>query len=309
MKFWLKLAIYNSFTKFLIIIIFVAGLPKLIDQIAIIHTDIRLDHQKEKVMNVVDKIGIGNYLKEEQDSSYASYNILKEEYILLQLSPIDTPDSLSYTNQYREIEGEDVEYRVMSFTFKRGDKSYLLEIGRSLLLMSDLKTSLIQIALIVFFFVIIITVIVDLSTARQLLHPFTRIIRKIKRSNHPDNFDFEPVKTSTKDFRYLDESLNLMMAQIKDAFVKEKNFISHVSHELLTPISVVKSKIENVLVQESLSDENYLKLESTLYALSRLSKLTNNLLLISKIENQQFYKCDNVEVKYIIYVVLDMLKV
>jgi len=90
------------------------------------------------------------------------------------------------------------------------------------------------------------------------------------------------------------------MRKISDLFVIEKQFIGNVSHELLTPISIIGSRLENILQQEGLTEENENKLFASLKTLDRLKSIINSLLLISQIENNQFNKKDKVNISEII---------
>ena len=78
------------------------------------------------------------------------------------------------------------------------------------------------------------------------------------------------------------------MDRINELFKKEKQFIANVSHELLTPIALLKNKFENLLQNESLDDAAVDKIVSSLRTLDLLKKVIANLLLISKIENNQY---------------------
>jgi signal transduction histidine kinase len=70
----------------------------------------------------------------------------------------------------------------------------------------------------------------------------------------PDSFDPTPIATHSSDFEQLDMGLNHMMERISELFKKEKQFIANVSHELLTPIALLKNKFENLMQNESLDE-------------------------------------------------------
>jgi signal transduction histidine kinase len=82
------------------------------------------------------------------------------------------------------------------------------------------------------------------------------------------------------------------MKKISNLFILEKQFIANVSHELLTPISIISSRLENILLHEELSEGSENKMHASLKTLNRLKSIINSLLLISKVENNQFNKSD-----------------
>jgi signal transduction histidine kinase len=151
--------------------------------------------------------------------------------------------------------------------------------------------------------------LIDLTFTRFLLKPFYQIIdRKLIKVNDPLNFDYEKVKTTTQDFELLDSSISTLMAKISNMFMLEKQFIANVSHELLTPISIISSRLENILQQDGLTVESENKLFASLKTLNRMKSIINSLLLISKIENNQFNKTDRVVISDIIKEVSEELE-
>jgi hypothetical protein len=65
----------------LIVVLFVLLLPFLISLASFRYTNYYLGEQKKKVLAVIEKNGVDYYLQ--GDSAYASYTMLKEEYISL----------------------------------------------------------------------------------------------------------------------------------------------------------------------------------------------------------------------------------
>jgi signal transduction histidine kinase len=87
-----------------------------------------------------------------------------------------------------------------------------------------------------------------------------------------------------------------MMHKIQDAFNIEKEFIANVSHELLTPISILQTRLENMLASGNLTEEVENKIIESQNTLGRLKQIIRSLLLISQIENNQAPKEDKVDI-------------
>jgi len=68
----------------------------------------------------------------------------------------------------------------------------------------------------------------------------------------------------------------------------------------MTPISILQNKMENLLDDDKLPDHVVLKIIEMMKTLTRLKKIANSLLLISRIENEQFVKSDEVKAKTLI---------
>ncbi len=279
-------------------------LPPLIHEVAIHSTDQRLLEKKEQVFDIIEVRGIDSFISANEDSTYGSYNLLKEEFISME--PID-PSKINnrIENTFRKVEGEIVEYRVLSLAFELHGETYLLEIGRSLDTIREASSTLQRYALYFLIAVVLFTVFIDLAFVKILLRPLTLILRRLQRIGHPDTFKPAPLPTSTSDFVYLNDTINSMMGQIQDAFTKEKEFIGNVSHELLTPVSILQNRLENLLSDPAVPDEVLIKLVESQKTLHRLKSIIQALLLISRIENEQYLKNETVNLKTLVQDVVE----
>lgn len=295
MKLQSKLAVFNAASKAAIVLLFVLFMPLLISYITTLVTDRQLQKKKAQVLDIIDASGISSFIEEGSEGGYGSYNLLKEEFISLEgIDPEAIEEGIE--NSQRLVDGEIVNYRVLSHIFEKEGHYYLLEVGRSLSTINEVASILRRFALFTLFAIILLTVATDIAFTKYLLQPLRQITGKLHKIHDPAAFRPEKISTTTDEFQYLDESIHDMMERIEDAFLKEREFISNVSHELLTPISIMQSKLENMLVSEELSDENALRVVESQKTLSRLKNVVRALLLISKIENEQYLKSDTVSV-------------
>ena len=72
------------------------------------------------------------------------------------------------------------------------------------------------------------------------------------------------------------------------------------SHEIQTPLAIIKSKIELLIQSENLTKEHMKQLQDIYSATGRLSKLNQFLLLITKIENLQFNSTKTIDLTQLI---------
>ena len=292
MKLSTKLIYFITGSKLAVVLLFIFILPFTVDQIASQYTNYSLRDQQKKVISVVEKNGIDHYLQGEED--YGSYTMLKEEYIALE--PIAAGlkmDTIKTT--VRVVEQDTLNYRVLSYTFRMDNKNYLLEIGKTTASISQYNTPLQRTALYVLIGLIALTLVIDLVFTRILIRPLGKIIHaKLSNRKFPFINHNTPIKTSTQDFQYLDESLRLLMDQINIDFEKEREFTANASHELMTPISILQNKMENLLAEDDVTEELAPKIVEMMKTLDRLKKISASLLLISRIDNEQFSRKEQV---------------
>lgn len=304
MKLLTKLTLFITLSKLAVVALFIVLLPNLIEQIASKYTDDYLKEQKKKVMQIISKNGIDYYLQGEE--SMGSYTMLKEEYI--SLSPTETgfsyPDTIETSE--RIVEGDTLNYRLLTHNFIADKKEYLLEIGKTTATISQYNRPLQKVALNVLIGLIFFTLIADLLYTRFLLDPLGKIIKsKLVNRRFPFNDNPHPVRTTTSDFRYLDNSLITLMNQIHEAFEKEREFTANASHELMTPISILQNKIENLMGEADVTEMVQRKMIEMHRTLNRLKKIVNSLLLISRIDNEQFSRSESVGLRELIEDVME----
>jgi two-component system sensor histidine kinase ArlS len=297
-----KLTLFNAISKLVIVILFVLLLPPVIKNINESFTDTKLRKQKDKMLDIIKKSGVDTNL-------YAAYSPLKEDYYTLDVDSLNEGlDTIK--NEKRKIEGDTIEYRVLSHNFKAGNKNYLLEIGKSVDTIDETTSPLQNIAFQILVGMVLLTILADQLYTNHLLRPLGLIIKtKLIGRKFPDFGSYVEVKTNTSDFQHLDISIHKMVETIEQTFQKEREFISNASHELMTPISILQSKIENMFEQEDIADEVKVRLLEMQKILNRLKSITKTLLLISQIENEQFLKEDKIAVADMLQQIQDEISV
>jgi signal transduction histidine kinase len=299
LKLQVKLALYNAISKAIIIIAFGMLMPSIIEGVVYDHMDKGLFARSEKLLRMVQRGGLDE-IALDQDCSFDNYNIFKEEYVSISPLKVLPHDfgKMHIENAERIIEGDVIKHRVLSQAFIYDNQLYRLEIGEGLSSVDALKYTIRKYTIWILLIVIVVSIFIDLGFVRLILQPFYQIVNeKLKTISHPSKFQEAPVKTNTYEFAYLDSSISQMMQKVKDAFLVEQEFIMNVSHELQTPISILKNRIENILADPKVDDEIKIKMVESQKTLARLSRIIKALLYISKIENEQFIRNESVHLK------------
>ena len=286
-----QLAIFNALTRLLVILVLWLMLPILVEKVVYKHIHKSLIEKKQKFIKHLDKEEINDFMvRNDSTETYASFSTLHNEF--LQLSRwrrTGTKNRTVFITEPRIIEEEKSDFRILQYQFVYENTPYQLEIGSSLSEIKELTFTIRLFILVVLVIILGVTFLMDTVYIEYLLTPFYKIIdTKIRRVNEPDTFDHTPINSHSEDFEELDMVLNQMMDRISELFKKEKQFIANVSHELLTPIALLKSKLENLLQNESLNDTAVDKIAGALKTLDMVKKIISNLLLVSRIENNQY---------------------
>jgi signal transduction histidine kinase len=307
MKLEIKLSLFNLLSKLVFTAIFLLLMPYIIERINLRQVDNDLIQKREKVISLIEDVGIEPFITSDTSDAFGSYNILKEEFVSLER--INQEEDLNFIEvTTRLIENEEIEYRVLNYTFRIDDHMYLLEVGKSLSSITSTAKNIRKVILVFLAIIIFITFLTDVQYTHLLLRPLDKITQKLKGISDPSLFDNTPVKTTTSDFIQLDNALKDMMEHISQLFRKEKEITENISHELLTPVSVLRSKLENLLLREDMDQAVSEKVDESLKTLHRLQSLVNSLLLIARIESHQYLKEDSFSIKEVLKDITDEIK-
>jgi signal transduction histidine kinase len=305
-KLRLKLALFNLLSKLAFTLLFLLIMPYLIERINLLQVDNELIRQREQIIALISKVGIEPFMTSDTANAFGSYNILKEEFISLER--IDLKEDANYIDiSQRSIEGENIAYRVLNYSFKIDENTYLLEVGKSLSSILHTQKNIKKVMLVFLIFIILITFLTDLQYTRFLLRPLDIITHRLKGISNPSIYDYTPLKTTTSDFHQLDNALRELIGNINQLFQKEKEITVNISHELLTPISVIRSKLENILIQKDIDEEISAKIEESLKTLYRLQSLVDSLLLIARIESRQYLKDEYFSISEVLHEIISEL--
>lgn len=136
---------------------------------------------------------------------------------------------------------------------------------------------------------------------QRIWQPFRDTLEKIK------GFKVESGKvpvlenSGTKEFDELNTTLMSIMSNSVKSYQVQKEFTENASHELQTPIAIVQGKLDNLLQDEDLTERQADEIQQIYQEILHMSRLSRNLLLLSKIENNQYktFKrvnlCDKIE--------------
>ena len=305
-----KLGLFNGLSKLLLVMLGALLIPPIVQRVAVGHTDERLLDKKTELLHLIERDGLAAFLRAEHDESYADYNILKQEYVTITPLPLapheqPSPPTERIFEEPRQVDKEVEDFRILSYVAPLGQLSpidtaapsagarrrYRLEIGSSLATVELLTDTLQRLALWVLVAGALITVFTDAAFAHYLLGPLRELLaRKLRGIRQPGEFSFARLDTDTTDFRRLDDSLSALMRQLQTSFEKEREFMSNVSHELLTPTSILQSRFENMLQDPTLPEAHAQQIVESQRTLYRLRNTVRTLLLIANIENEQYLR-------------------
>ena len=116
---------------------------------------------------------------------------------------------------------------------------------------------------------------------------FEQNLKAIEDFNFQSNETLRLSSSGIEEFDRLNLVVNTLTDKLNRDFQALKEFTENASHEIQTPLSIASINLEEILQQE-LNEESFTKVVTATNAIKRLSALNHNLLLLTKIENNQF---------------------
>jgi len=117
------------------------------------------------------------------------------------------------------------------------------------------------------------------SRALAPIHSLIRTARSIKEGNLSQRV---PVPEPRDELRFLAVTLNEMLESIDHTFARQRRFVADASHELRTPVAVIRSTTDVALMHASTQQEYVSVLSNVNSEAERLSKLINDLLALAR---------------------------
>ncbi len=163
----------------------------------------------------------------------------------------------------------------------------IVQVGTSLEFMQDIFGSLVYIFSIGIGVAVLVAAAVGTFLARKALRPVSEITlaaRRIEAKSLNERID---VEMPDDEIGMLAITINEMIERLEKAFSRIKQFTADASHELKTPLTIMKGEVEMAL--RSKDDSEYLleTLESSLEEIDRMSDIVKNLLDLTKIEAER----------------------
>nr|WP_262904614.1 HAMP domain-containing sensor histidine kinase [Hymenobacter lucidus] len=290
-----KLVLLTTLSKALMAAVLLLALPWIVETLALRHTDERLRSEQKRVMHRIGQVGIESFLNESYPDQKVHYDLLQDEFIDLRRATEAQPDTVATLP--RQQHGVLVDFRVLRHTFQLRGQAYVVEIGKSIASVEDVYSLLRSLAAYALIFAVLTTLLIELGVINYLLRPVDEIVARLRAVQGPMPPPLPPLRTTTSDFQYLDATIRRMLQKIKLVFEQEREFIANASHELLTPVSILQNRFENMLQAENLPEEAEQQIVTSQRTLHRLTATLRTLLMISRIENEQYARHDTVNVR------------
>ena len=179
-------------------------------------------------------------------------------------------------------------YRTLRSDVESASEVFRVHVYQSLVESNELIERIILIVTIIFILFILFLYLINRFMFGRIWSDFFRTVKKLKSYDVNSVKSIEFGESEITEFKLLNAALNQMMEKIRNDYENVKEFTGNISHEIQTPLSVIRLKCDLLLQSSPLSSEQAVLIRDIQLTNSRLSKLNKTLVLFTKIENNQF---------------------
>jgi signal transduction histidine kinase len=179
-------------------------------------------------------------------------------------------------------------------------KLYRITITKSRVEAEDLVRMIFMITLGVTVVLLVTLMLINRFLLRNLWRPFYTVLKQMKAFNLADKDEVVADDTNIDEFRELNLAVVAMSARVKQDYKELKTFTDNASHEMLTPLAVINSKLDTLIQTETFTNIQGEVIEDIYLAVNRLSRLNQSLLLLAKLENSLIVDQELIDLKMLV---------
>ncbi len=250
------------------------------------------DNLKEYSESIISRFNSGEDLPNRNNGTNNSYHVelISDSYIDIDQSSLFLEDMV-----YIEAKGETEPARIFKTIFRSDSgKTYRLIVYTPSIEHEDLLESILLSVVSLFFLLLIVIIVINIWVYKSSMSPMYKILQWLKEyqlggaSGRLDN------ETDISEFQKLNDAINTNIERIEKNYITQKEFIANASHELQTPLAICKIRLD-ALLDSPLGEKQLGEIVKTQQTIDYMTRLNKTLLLLSKIENNQFVEKEMVD--------------
>ena len=200
-------------------------------------------------------------------------------------------DTMVYIAEKKETEPA----RILTTIFRNdAGQYYELSVSTPTIEKQDLRESIFYLLIGLFVILLVTILIINIWVFYRSMKPFYVLLHwlgdyRLGQTHKPL---YNP--THTSEFQKLNDTVVRFAQHSEEVFQQQKQFIGNASHEIQTPLAVCRNRLEMLMEDETLTEQQLGEIIKTYETLEYVSKLNKSLLLLSKIDNYQYSETSQV---------------
>jgi signal transduction histidine kinase len=186
------------------------------------------------------------------------------------------------------IEKRSHNYRQLSYTIPVLNRNYRVTLAKPIEGVKLLIRTVVGITVAMLMIIIATALILNQVILSRLWKPFYDSLSAMKSFKLGKKSLPVFPESNIDEFVFMNSLLEETVTRAEAEYQALKEFTENASHEIQTPLAIIRSKLDLVIQEEGLSEKQTQALTSAYSGIKRMTKLNQSLLLLAKIENRQF---------------------
>lgn len=176
----------------------------------------------------------------------------------------------------------------LNVTRKIGEQLYKITLYDIIIEQDDIVDGVKESMIKIYFLLILVFLLGTILLSTWIFRPFNLTLQRIKQFSIKGNDALEWSKSGTTEFNQLNRFLDEMTSKIRRDYKSLKEFTENASHEMQTPLAIIKGKMELLMNDDNLTEDQRTIVSETILSIEKQSKMVQSLALLTKIENKEF---------------------
>jgi signal transduction histidine kinase len=209
-------------------------------------------------------------------------------------------DTLSTIDIFEKTSGEVAPHRVLTSYRMINGQPLKITITISLVDSDNMISSIGKVEILLLLLLLGGLLIINHRLSTRIWQPFYKTLGSLQEYKVSDAKALELADSRVDEFNDLKQSLLQLTHRSQQAYRSQKEFTENASHEMQTPLAVLQGKLDLLMQTYPITPEQAELISDLASTGQRMARLNKSLLLLTKIENNQFPGTENISLDQVI---------
>lgn len=208
------------------------------------------------------------------------------KYMLVSSSDFETyhEDTVIWSEKAKKFR----DFRIINFPVRIKNQPYKVSISLRTMGHEDLITSTFFSFICVFFLLLLYILLISHFFTKNIWDPFRLFLNELKTTDISKQNTFSFSRTNIDEINELEKAYSRMMKRIQNDYRKTKELSENITHELQTPLTILRSKVDHLQQIYEQDEHTMAILQSLQNNINRVSYFNRSLMLLTRINNDQY---------------------
>ncbi|TAN19723.1 MAG: HAMP domain-containing histidine kinase [Chitinophagaceae bacterium] len=219
---------------------------------------------------------------------------------IIPVNKFSEEENIRTISLYDSMTNEKEDFRRLTSVVSINGGYYRMSIRQSLVDSEDLSQGIVTTQIILLTVLLAGLILLTLWQSKKVWKPFYTTLDQLRQFELDKHPAVHLNKTNIREFDELNKAIMQLTDRNNHVYIQQKEFTANAAHELQTPLAAMQAKLELMMQEKNLSEDQVKHIQSLSQSVTRMTRLNKGLLLLAKIENNQFRDVQQIDTGMII---------